>query len=255
MKRAVLVFLLLWLYMPSIGFAQGQPPEGVRQGPQLGWFYGAGLMVSEKYYMGSGARILPIPLIGYKGERLNIYGPFVRYDVIQEDSVTVDIRLAPRFDGFDIDDSIIFNGMTERKWSIDGGVGVQFRVDNWKLSNTVVFDILSRSKGLEASTAISYVFRDRGLSIEPRVGIRWQDANMIDYYYGVQAGEATNPRPQFTGKSSWIVEAGVTLANSFDWGRGQMQMSHEWVDDAVFNSPLVDKNKAFKLMINLSRYF
>ncbi|MEC8231399.1 MAG: hypothetical protein VX061_08175 [Pseudomonadota bacterium] len=66
------------------------------QQPQ-GWMWGFGVAASQDVYTDFDNRVVPIPIIGYAGERLRIYGPFVSYQLFQEGAVSVDAQLVPVF--------------------------------------------------------------------------------------------------------------------------------------------------------------
>jgi len=94
------------------------------QEPPQGHLYGVGIGVNQEIYRGYKRRTIPLPLIGYRGEKLSVYGPFVSYQLLQHDNLTLNAKLAPRFAGFDDSDSDVFIGMAKRKSSLDGGVGI-----------------------------------------------------------------------------------------------------------------------------------
>ena len=65
------------------------------------------------------ARVIPLPILGYRGDRLSVLGPFVSYDVLnQRDGIKLSAQASPRFQGFDSSDSDVFIGMDERDFLI-----------------------------------------------------------------------------------------------------------------------------------------
>jgi outer membrane protein len=44
-----------------------------------GWLYGFGLGINGEIYKGYDRRVIPLPLIGYRGDKLLVLGPFANY--------------------------------------------------------------------------------------------------------------------------------------------------------------------------------
>ena len=83
-----------------------QQPAGPQQ-PQ-GWMWGFGVTASQDVYTDFDNRIVPIPIIGYTGEKLRVYGPFIGYEVFREKGFTLYAQLVPVFAGYEEDDRAVF---------------------------------------------------------------------------------------------------------------------------------------------------
>jgi len=114
-----------------------------------GFIYGFGLSISQEIYKGYDKRIIPLPIIGYRGEDLQVFGPFISYDVADFNNLSFAIKLAPRFAGFDENDSAVFQGMDKRKFSMDAGIAVDYKFNNTRISSSLVADILGNYNGYE----------------------------------------------------------------------------------------------------------
>ena len=116
-----------------------QQPSGSQQ-PQ-GWMWGFGVAASQDVYTDFDNRIVPIPIIGYTGEKLRVYGPFVGYQLFQQDGFTLDAQLVPVFAGYEEDDSAVFTGMEDRDFSYAAGIGLNYNTGGWVYSLSTNADI------------------------------------------------------------------------------------------------------------------
>ena len=76
--------------------------------PPQGFLYGVGVGINQEIYRGYKRRVIPLPLVGYRGEKLSVYGPFVTYELAKANDVSLSAKLAPRFAGYDDSDSDVF---------------------------------------------------------------------------------------------------------------------------------------------------
>jgi hypothetical protein len=77
-----------------------------------------------------------------------------RYKIKDVNNVKVSLKLSPRFQGFDSPNSYIFKGMKERKSSLDTGIDVAYKNNDWKITLPSMFDMLHRSNGVEIKSAV-----------------------------------------------------------------------------------------------------
>lgn len=221
-----------------------------------GFSYGVGIGVNQEIYQGYSNRTIPLPIIGYQGERLSVYGPFVSYKLLDLGNISFSAKLAPRFAGFDESDSSIFSGMAKRKDSIDGGIGMQLRQDNWKFEAQTVFDLLGRSNGQESKLAVGYSYRTGPVVIEPKFGISYSDSKLANYYYGVRQDEATALRPAYKASGALNYNAGVSVSTAlFFNGMTRLGVEHHWYASSISNSPLTDRDTGLSAFLSWSRLF
>lgn len=232
---------------------QGQPQNS--QPPQ-GFLYGVGIGINQEIYRGYKRRTIPLPLIGYRGEKLSVYGPFVSYQLLQYADFSVSAKLAPRFAGFDESDSDVFAGMAKRKSSLDGGIGLQWRKQSWLIEAQVLHDLLGNSHGQESELSVAYGLRFGPLQLEPKLGVSYSDSNLVDYYYGVRLNEATANRMPYSAKSAFNYNAGISLSTPvFFGGMTRLGLEHHWYDSSISNSPLTDRDTGVSAFLSWSRFF
>lgn len=209
---SVMLLALIILITGLTAKAGDQRGENRQRMEPEGFLYGAGLFVRQEIYQGYDQSELLLPFIGYRGERLRIFGPFVDYSLGRQGSVDFSVKLQPRFAGYDETDSDVFDEVDERKSSLDFGFGTTLQKQNWKLGLSAVADILGRSNGSEIELSVSKVMRYGPVFIEPLVSLNHLDSKLVDYYYGVTASEATSSRPQYEADSAVNASVGVIVA-------------------------------------------
>jgi len=216
-----------------------------------GFLYGLGLSTNKEIYKGYDRRNILLPIIGYKGEKLNVFGPFVSYEVEKIAGIKILVQAAPRFQGFDNTDSYIFEGMADRKFSMDAGIGLNYQKNDWKLNFSSMFDVLNRSSGMELTSSIGHTFRFGPFFVEPRITFSYLDSNHVDYYYGVGKEEVNVNRTEYVGESALNTGIGISMSTPiFLGGYTQINIQRTWFDSVITDSPLVEdhSNLIFRLL-------
>ena len=221
-----------------------------------GWLYGFGLGINGEIYKGYDRRVIPLPLIGYRGDKLLVLGPFANYELLEAGNFDFTINVAPRFAGFDANDSVFFTGMAKRKSSLDMGLGLVYENDNWKFQTSAMYDVLGRSNGYEVTAQVGKVFRKGPVFIEPTVGVSYQDASLVDYYYGVRSNEVNAIRAAYQGNDALNTTLGVSFATPILFGGfTRAGIEYTWFDSGITDSPLVDDDSSLGVFIAYSRFF
>jgi outer membrane protein len=117
--------------------------------------------------------------------------------MLQSGAVELSIQAKPRLEGYEESDSDVFDGMDDRKPSIDLGLGLEYAKGDWKFELSSLHDVLGRSNGSELSAGLSKIFRHGPFFIEPGFGLSYLDSHYVDYYYGVKDDEVTSFRPSY----------------------------------------------------------
>ncbi|WP_448211896.1 MipA/OmpV family protein [Colwellia sp. MEBiC06753] len=254
MKKIIFTCLLLCAFLVKAE----QPERGeLREAIEpYGFLYGFGLGLNQEIYQGFDRRVIPLPILGYRGEKLRVLGPFIGYDLHQLGDFEVAIQAAPRFQGFDENDSDIFIGMKQRKFSVDAGLALRFERQNWKLNAAYMHDVLGRSHGSEWSTEVARVFRYGPIFIEPSVALSYLDSKHVNYYYGVKANEVLPTRPAYKGDDALNPSLALSVSTPmFFGGFSSMKIQHTWYDSEITNSPLVDDDTNLSLVLFFSKFW
>jgi len=222
----------------------------------IGYLYGFGLGVSNEIYKGYDYRVIPLPIIGYRGENFKVLGPFISYDAVQVSDVELTLKISPRFQGFDEKDSEIFTNMDKRRFSMDAGFGLTYERNDWKVGFSSMFDVLGNSKGVEISTNISRVFRKGPIFFEPSISISYLDENHVNYYYGVKAYEVNAATYTYQGASAVNTRLGISIGTPILLGGfTQIAMDYTLFDSAIADSPLVEDSNNFSVRFLFSKFF
>ena len=253
--RFLFIFSSVLLVVSLCGFNAKADSETTRAEPR-GFIYGIGVGLNQELYQDYRRRTVPIPVIGYRGERLSVYGPFISYELLQQDGFTFTARLSPRFAGTDASKSPVFEGMQKRKTSMDAGLGLRYDWQNIRLETSWLHDVLGNSDGYEVRNRIGYQHRFGPVFVEPHLSLDYSNARLVNYYYGVRLEEATSNRPAYQAGSAWNPGAGVSVATPiFFGGMTRLGLDHRWYDDAIADSPLTDRRRGFQLFFSFSRFF
>lgn len=254
MKYIVILFTSLIITFQS--FASKNHGNNKQIAKPTGFIYGIGLGLNQEIYKNYDHRIIPLPVLGYRGEKLQVLGPFVSYKITSFDQLDFSLQIAPRFQGFDESDSDIFKNMAKRKLSIDAGFGVNYKINDWKIELSSTFDVLNRSNGHEIKTGVSKVYNIGPIFLEPSINLSFLDDNHVNYYYGVKANEVNQKTFMYTGKSA--INPTFSLAVStpiFLGGFTRFSLNYTYYDDSITNSPLVDNNESIGARLLFSKYF
>jgi outer membrane protein len=221
-----------------------------------GFLYGGAIGVRREIYKDYDRRVIPLPVLGYRGEKLRVFGPFVSYEILNSGDFKFSAQARPRFGGFDESDSDIFEGMEEREFTMEIGLGLNYERDNWKFELSGLYDALDRSNGTEYSASLGKVVRVGSVFVEPRIDLSYLDSRHVDYYYGVNESEATNFRPEYEGDNAFNSSLGVSMTTmKFFDGLTRFSVDNTWFDSSITDSPLTDSDSSLSLRISFAKFF
>ena len=254
MKYLIMLFVLAFYSFSAI--AQQNRGEEREKLEPYGGLYGLGLGVSQEIYKGYDYRVIPLPIIGYRSEKLRIFGPFISYDALNFSDVKLSFKAAPRFQGFDDSDSYIFENMAKRKVSMDAGIGLTYEKNNYKAELSTMFDILGNSKGYESTGDLSRVFRYGPVFFEPKISISYLDNNHINYYYGVNANEVNAFTFAYEGQSAINTTIGLSISTPifFD-GFSSLSVEYTQFGSSITDSPLIEDDANLSARFLFSKFF
>jgi outer membrane protein len=238
------------------GHSQIDRPPAVIQ-DNLKWSLGAGVIASPRPYVGTGARVFPVPAIGLQYKRWFVQGIRGGYSVLQSDRFTANAFAQVRFRGLEPDDSPFLAGMEERKKSLDAGVEFIYSGRPLGFRASFLTDTLGRSNGQELSLlAVSGIPLGRRGIILFGIGPRWMSQSRVDYYFGVRDTEATASRPAYTADATWNLDINLSAVINLrsKWSLVAL-VNREGLGSSITDSPLVERSSAYALIVSLSRNF
>ena len=240
------ITLLLLLLTSLVSADENVSPDPESKKPAFqGFIWGAGVAYQQQIYKGFDQRTIALPLLGYVGDKLNVFGPFVSYSLLENKDWGFDLNLSPRFTGYDEKDSEVFIGMDERKDSLDAGFTLKYNPDNWSFQFKALADVLSKSDGSEIEISMARKFKKNSFTFEPSVSINHLDKNMTDYYYGVRQEESLPTRSFYEGSSAQTQSLKLIISTPTPIGLVRMDLNSTWYGSGITDSPLVDSDQSF----------
>lgn len=215
-------------------------------------YAGAGVILKGQPYKGVRSKVYPVPMFGYEGSRLYMYGISGGYRLIKGKSWSIGPVFQPRFMGYEAGDSRDLAGMDDRDWTLDLGAAWSWRTDYGQIAVSWVTDILGRHKGHEVDFSYTIMFPLAGFDIIPSAGVEYQSSNLVDYYYGVQPDERRAGRPAYEAHGAFdpYIRLAVRRVLNERWTLllgGQI----DWFDSEIKDSPIVEDSYDLSLLAGL----
>lgn len=216
------------------------------------WVYGLGLGIlsEDEGYVGMDREIFPTPILYIESERFRLMGLQAEYKAILGSNYSVGIHVETRMDGFEVGDSDFLDSMTEREGTFYAGFNVR-TFGNWgQLGFKALRDIGNTHDGYRAAAEYRYSIPVAGGILTPWLEMEYYGADMMEYYYGVNASEATEVRPQYTPDATINVDIGVDYQYSI--GR-----NHTFLASAKYrrfgsdlkDSPIVEDSGSARVLL------
>jgi outer membrane protein len=184
-----------------------------------------------------------VPIYYYEGKYLFSHGTSMGLHLWDSERFSVDLLGRYRFDRIEDSDDPFFEGINERRQSIDAGLSFDWRNSWGELSGSVLHDALDRHGGTEAELSYRYPWRINRWLIAPVISFVHQDSTLTNYYYGVSTDEARPGRPAYESDSASFVRLGLGTTYQLNKRfRIFANVAIENVDDTVQDSPLVDED-------------
>jgi MipA family protein len=262
--RRTMLFLLC--FSPLALQAQSGEPPRTDEAP-AGWSIGLGVATRAPIYAGESSRTLPLPLIGYEGERFYIQGASVGYRFIKNDSFTLKAYVAANTNGIDADKfgrnelaqrGIDRNLLEDRDFGADAGVTASWKTAIGVFETDVRADISNTSDGYQASFDYRAPLPVGNAIVVPGVGITAYSSDLADYYYGTLSDEVKRGVVNYKPGSATVPHASVTVIVPFasKW-TFISNVNVDFLPNDITDSPLVDKDSDVvpTLFLGVSRKF
>ncbi|WP_372013595.1 MipA/OmpV family protein [Pseudoxanthomonas sp. 10H] len=203
----------------------------------LGFLY----RFEESPYLDAGQRSDLLPLYLYEGERFYLNADRAGFKFVDDGTHRFDAFLGRRLEGFPEDDvPDVAEGMAPRNAGADLGLRYRHALPWGTLRATALADVSGASNGSELRLGYSYTWSGERWSLRPDVSIAFRDADLNDYYYGVDRWEARPDRPAYAPGSGTDYTVGLYGTYGFlqNWRLigGVAVTAH---DSAVTDSPIV----------------
>ncbi len=146
-----------------------------------------------------------VPLYLYEGKYVFARGTAGGLHLFRNDAFEFNLYMRYRFQKLDPDSHTYYEGLEERKQSLDAGLELGLRQDWGEIKLDWVTDTLDRHNGQEVRFSYRYRFESGPWTFSPFVSWTWQNANLSNYYFGVSEAEARPDRPAYApGETQWV---------------------------------------------------
>jgi outer membrane protein len=256
MKKNKIGLIIFTAFLIMISSLYAKPPYTEKQSQPDIFNVGAGFVLSTKPYKSADTEIYPIPFIFYKSGRLTFEGKSASYTLVEQEKWSISGITSWRFDGYDNDDSSVFEGMDDRKMSLDSGLQIAVDALSGKITGYWITDTLARHQGSEFQLKYSKNFKSNKFSFTPGAGVSFQSSELSNYYYGVKNSEAAAARPAYKPNSTTIpfICLNVIYKVKDRWNFFG-NVKYEFLDDEISDSPIVSEHYTFTLMGGLTYSF
>lgn len=229
------------------------------------WHIGLTASYARRPYEGVDDALIPLPLVTrvtdyhFTGQRVFGREGVVGFRAVRAASWEFAVIGGFQGFGYEADDSAALAGMSEREWSVEGGVLGAFRKPRWYVELWGLTDVLGRHEGETYTLAFGVPWRsdDDRLQLIPHLDVVHRSADLVDYYFGVEPGEARAGRPAYAGESATSLRLalrGAWRLGASRWAlRGSMR--YERLPSAVRDSPIVDDDEIFGINLGVGYRF
>ena len=206
----------------------------------------AGVFSVQSEYKGSDARVLPMPVVNYEGERFLIKnteaGVWLWNDGTQK--VSLGVTLLPQYFRSSKSDDHAMKQLDNRNILVLGTLGYELHTLFGSLRLNASGDITGTSDGFLLSAAYSYPVQFGDLTLIPNGGILCSSSEFNDYYYGISRGESLR-----SGLAEYSPDASVTpfLGVSANYAlTSHWNLFASWkitfLGEEIKDSPMVDRD-------------
>ncbi len=189
-----------------------------------------------------------IPAVTYVGERLQWFGPALRYGIWGSGRLRLAAAAEYRIGVYEEQDSDFLSGLGDRRDTLLGGVGLQYEIaEGFELELLYQHDVLHRIGGGMANARLSRGIPWGTAVFTPQIAYNWLGSDMSNHDFGVPESAATPDRPAYRFGSTTSVEAGlgVFIELTESW-RIIVNLAAERLEDSVVESPIVDDDTVIK---------
>lgn len=210
---------------------------------------GIGVIGRSNPYVGATRSVTqPIPAITYVGERLQWFGPTLRYGIAGSGRLRLAAAAEYRIGTYEEGDSAFLTGLGDRESTLLGGLGVQYEIARgFELELLYQHDVLDRIGGGMANVRLSRGIPFGVAKFVPQVAVNWLGSDMSQHDFGVDANLATPERPAYRpgDTTSYELGLGVFVELSEAW-RIIVNVAAERLSSEVTASPIVNDDTVYK---------
>ena len=221
-------------------------------------YIGAGPYFQTQPYEDADMKTVASPVIFFDNSLLYIRWTRVGFYFLGESSEELSWGLSltaqPRPYGYRSTDADILAGMENRKTSWEGGISFAASNRYGYVELLVVNDLLNNSNGMVSTLEIGKKIKTGAWTFVPAASVIYYDSSFNNYYYGVTQSE----EDLLIGRTAYQAKSGINYALQTYIMYDVTEQWHlfgnlraDYHDDAVTNSPIVDKQMMFSGLVSL----
>jgi MipA family protein len=225
--------------VPATAAAQGQPLDKGFHG-----MIGAGVFAGENTVGHRHVITWPFPLVSIR------YSDWAYWHLVgggiwalqsPDRTLKLGIGLGVRGGWRSDDDDSLLHGMADRHISLDGSINAEWRNPIVTIRVSYFHDILGISDGDGAMLRLSRAVPiGQKFMLTPFVGVEWLSNRLVNYYYGIRPEEVTPNRPEYRGRDTVNLRAGLSAAYRLSESWSLMGGVHvRRLGDGIYDSPIV----------------
>ncbi len=250
-SRLAFFFLaLLWLFPVT---ARGAPSLTRISTGRPGWSLGLGLLSYGWPYPDVTRWTRFVPLVNVEGDGFYVHGLDVGWWFYKTKPFHVSLvftpellHLGPRFGPF-------ARGLHDRFATLLGGVRGSWMHRFYAVHLTALRDLLARSDGAVVRLSAGPRWSGDGWRLSSRLGVDWESANQVDYYFGVPPDQVAPGRPVYLPGSTVDTDATLVIARRLMVLDTHFEVvgsvEETWYGATVRESPLVDRATALSGLV------
>jgi outer membrane protein len=244
---------LLCVAIPTPACAQTEPAPA--EGNPAGWSgtAGAGPIVFPRYTGGRAFETLPVPILSVQYKE-TVYVELIRAGVYlwssQDKKMGLGLAAEPRL-GFHASDGALLNGMATRRHSIEAGPSFDWETKVISLNVSYFNDVTHASRGNSLRVSLyKDLVKNQQWTLGALLGASRLSSRVANYYFGVQAAEATASRPYFQPGADTNIVYGVDGSYKIDKGHTAVfGINTTQLTGNAANSPIVQTRQATLLWL------
>jgi outer membrane scaffolding protein for murein synthesis (MipA/OmpV family) len=216
----------------------------INKSPGIGYT----ISTAQRPFIGVDDQNTSLPYFSYRYKDFYIESLDIGYNITRQKGFSLDVLATPRF--YERKDSFANNGELEGVSTTSetylAGISSQFHMDYGVLTFQLLYDVIE-SNGIEAVAVASKTFDvTKTFKFTPSIGLSYQDAKLVNHFYGVESDETIIGRPAYDGEpslnynvtfnASWDVHEHIELLGQF---------KYEWLGDGITDSSIVDEDSLY----------
>ena len=248
--RTPLLFAAIGLALSANISAGDSEGEGDRSGHRLHVTAGVSASTGQSPYPGDDSGIGLGPWLSLRWGPVYFRGRSLGAYVHKGDDWTV--RAGVSLDTGDTDrgGSTQVSDMAELDRAVLGEMDVSRNADWGALDFTFAADVSGTHGGYLAGLSYGYPFEIGPVRVKPKVGLEWQSAKVIRYYYGVSAPDVQPTRPLHEPGGGANYQLGVTVTYPISRRHTlQFRASAVFLSPEISRSPIVVRSRLAKLSV------